>query len=261
MTEVDVTGIHPTAIIDPSATIGERVDIGPFSVIGANTKIGDGTIIGAGVGIDWTTIGPGCRVGANTVIGGDPQYDNWENTPSWVDIGANTRINELVIIHRSIYEGKSTSIGEECHIMSQTHIGHDCRFGRGVILTSLAGLSGHVEVGDWAVIGGAAVVHQFCRIGTMAMVGGMTRVVQDVAPFFTVVGNPASAHGLNSFAFKKRGIPKEERSGLKKAYKILVRSKLPLADALTKIESELPQIGAVAQLVEFIKLFKRGVTL
>ena len=261
MTDIDATGIHPTAIIDPSATIGEGVSVGPFSVIGAKATIGDGVVIGASVGIDWTILGAGCRVGSNTVLGGDPQYDAWEKAPSWVKIGANTRINELTVIHRSIYEGKSTTVGEGCHIMSQSHIGHDCKLGRGVIFSSLAGLSGHVEIGDFVVLGGAAVVHQFARIGTMAMVGGMTRVVQDVAPFFTVAGNPASAHGLNSYALKKWNIPKKERSDLKKAYKVLARSKLLLPEAMAKIESELPQTGAVTQLMEFLKQSKRGVTL
>lgn len=254
-------GIHPTAIVDSGATIGADVSIGPFTVIGPQVTIGDGATLGARVSLDWTRLGKNCYVGDNTVIGGDPQFLGWKNVPSWVEIGANTKINELVVINRSIYENKSTNIGEDCLIMSQSHIGHDCRLGRGVIFSSLAGLSGHVEIDDYAVIGGAAVVHQFIRIGAMTMVGGMTRVVQDVAPYFTVAGNPAAAHGLNVYALKQRKVPKEERSALKKAYRLLAKSKLPLPEAILRIEEEVSTKGAVAELVEFVKNTKKGLTL
>ncbi len=244
--------IHETALVDPSAKIGEGSVIGAHSVIGPNTEIGAGCHVDPGAQIQWTILGDNCRVGANSIVGGDPQIYNWKQTPSWVNIGSGSVINELTVISRSMYENGSTSIGEQCYIMAQSHVGHDCKLGAGVTVTTLAGLSGHVTVGDHAVIGGAVGIHQFVRIGTMAMVGGMTRLSQDVPPYFTVVGSPAKSHGLNNYALKKHNVSSESIKALKKAYRILVRSGLPVPAAVEQIEKDLALEGAVANLVEFV---------
>lgn len=253
--------IDELAAIHPAAQIGQDVAIGPFSVIGPNVTIGDGCVIGSGVNIDWTRMGHGCRVGPNTILGGDPQVVDWEPLESWLIIGSNVKINELATIHRSMYENGETTIGDNSYVMAQSHIGHDCKLAEGVVMTSLAGFSGHVEVGKHAVIGGGAVAHQHVRIGEMAMVGGLARIVQDVAPYFTVTGVPAEAVGLNSYALKKYNFSKADRANLKKAYKLLVRSKLPLSEAIERIEKEIPMEGATLALVEFVKNSKRGITL
>ena len=256
-----VTSIHETAIVDPAAEIGSDVTIGPCAVIGPNARIGDGSVIASGARVDWAKLGAGCRIGSNAVVGGDPQIYDWTPVDSWVEVGDGTLINELCAVHRSMRENGATVIGPGCYIMTQSHIGHDCRLGAEVTVTTLAGLSGHVEVDDYAVIGGAVGIHQFVRIGAMAMVGGMTRLVQDVAPYSMVAGSPAVSHGLNVYALRKRGVPAKERASLKKAYKILARSGLTLTEAVNRIENELPSEGAVAVLLEFVKTSKRGLTL
>jgi len=253
--------VHPTAIVSPKAQIGDGCVIGPFSIIGPEVTMGAGCVIGPRVSVEWSKIGANVNVGANSIVGGDPQIYNWKKVSSWVEIGDGAFINELTAVHRSMYEGKTTAIGSGSYIMTQTHIGHDCKIGKEVTMTTLAGLSGHVEVEDYAVIGGAAGVHQFVKIGTMAMVGGMARIVQDVPPYFTVAGNPAESHGLNLYALKKRGVGPKERQALKAAYHILARSNLPVTDAVKKIEDEMPVEGIIKVLVDFAKNSERGLTL
>ncbi|MBI5815240.1 MAG: acyl-ACP--UDP-N-acetylglucosamine O-acyltransferase [Nitrospinae bacterium] len=253
--------IHPTAIVDTKATIGEGCVIGPFTVIGPEVTLGAGCVIGPRVSLDWLRAGANVTIGANTLVGGDPQVYNWKNVPSWVEIGDGALINELTAIHRSMYEGKSTVIGAGCFVMTQVHIGHDCQLGKEITVTTLAGLSGHVSVDDYAVIGGGAGIHQFVRVGAMAMVGGMSRIVQDVPPYFTVAGNPAASFGLNAYALKKRGMSLKDRVSLKNAYHILARSNLPLTDAIAKIESQGVAEGPLKNVVEFAKSSERGLTL
>ena len=253
--------IHPTAIVDPRAQISPDVVIGPFSIIGPNVTLAKGCVIGERVSINWTRASEGVKVGANTIIGGDPQVYAWKSVPSWVEIGAGAFVNELTVVHRSMYEEGATVIGPECYVMTQTHIAHDCKMGREVTLTSFAGFAGHVEVGDFAVIGGATAIHQFARIGTMAMVGGMSRISQDVPPYFTVAGSPAQAYGLNVYALRKRGVKPAERLALKKAFHILARSGLPISEAARVIEETVEPSAPVKNLVEFARSSKRGLTL
>jgi len=253
--------IHPTAIVDPSAEIDHDVDIGPFCLIGPKVRIGEGCTIGAYTQINWTAMGKRCIVGSKVILGTDPQSYNWTPVDSWVTISDGTFINDCASVHRSMFEGKSTCIGESCYIMAQTHIGHDCVLGREVTVTTLAGLSGHVEVEDYSVIGGAVGVHQFVRIGKMAMVGGLSRIVQDVPPYFTVAGVPAVASGLNTYALRKYDMAPEQRKQLKTAYKTLVRSGLSVKNALAKIINEQPATGPVGDLVGFINKSSRGLTL
>lgn len=253
--------IHHTAIIDPNADISPDAVIGPFCVIGPNVTVADGCVVGERATVNWARIAEGVRIGANTIIGGDPQVYNWKNVPSWVEIGPGAFINELTAAHRSMYENGVTVIGPACYVMTQAHIGHDCRLGREVTVTTLAGLSGHVVVDDYAVIGGAVGIHQFTRIGTMAMIGGMGRIVQDVPPYFLVEGSPAKARGLNVHALKKRGVSPAERRALKKAFHILARSRLTVPEALSVIEQTVEPCAAVKNLVEFARGAKRGLTL
>ncbi|MDH5478498.1 MAG: acyl-ACP--UDP-N-acetylglucosamine O-acyltransferase [Nitrospinota bacterium] len=247
--------------IHPDAEIEEGVEIGPFCHIGPHVKIGAGCVIKPYAMLDWTKLAPGCVIGAKSVIGGDPQFLNWKNVESWVEVGEGTLINELTVVHRSIHKGQSTIIGANCFIMSQTHIGHDCVLGDEVTFSSLAGLSGHVRLGNRVVVGGGAVMHQFVRVGDMAMVGGASRIVQDVLPCFTVTGNPAQAHGLNTYALRKFKIGAEDRTNLKRAYKILVRSGLAIPSAAQKIEEEMGRDGLIGDLLEHIAKSERGLTL
>ncbi len=254
------TQTHSSAIIDPSSEIADDVKVGAYAVIGANVSIDAGSVIGTHAVIDNSVIGKNCFVGSHCVLGGDPQIYGWESVSSSVHIADNVVINELSVIHRSMYEGKTTRIGENCYVMAQSHIGHDCILGQGVTLTTLAGLSGHVQVGDYAVIGGSAGVHQFVRIGTMAMVAGMIKLVQDLPPYFLAEGSPARSRGLNSYALKKYGIHRDERLALKRAFRILT-SRLPIPAAALKIEKEIGKEGAVGEVLSFILDSKRGLTL
>lgn len=253
--------IHSTAIIDRKAEISATAEIGPFCVIGPNVTVAGNCRIGERVSMDWARLSDGVKIGGNTIIGGDPQVYNWKNVPSWVEIGSGAFVNELTAVHRSMYDGGVTVIGPGSYVMTQTHIGHDCRLGREVTVTTLAGLSGHVVVDDYAVIGGAVGIHQFTRIGSMAMIGGMSRISQDVPPYFLVEGSPARARGLNLYALKKRGVNPAERRALKKAFHILARSGLPVTEALRMIEETVEPLAPVKNLVEFSISSKRGLTL
>ncbi|MDH5509694.1 MAG: acyl-ACP--UDP-N-acetylglucosamine O-acyltransferase [Nitrospinota bacterium] len=258
---MNMSELPGSSFVHPDAQVGEGVVIGPFCHIGQNVIIGDKCVIKPYAMLDWAKISSGCVIGAKSIIGGDPQFLNWKSVESYVEVGEGTLINEMVTVHRSIYQGKSTIIGANCFIMSQTHIGHDCALGDEVTFSSLAGLSGHVEVGDRVVVGGAAVIHQFVRVGAMAMVGGASRIVQDVLPAFTVTGNLAQAHGLNTYALRKYGVPSQERISLKKAYKILVRSGLSIPEATRRIEEEIGRDGIIGRTLDFIANSKRGLTL
>lgn len=259
--KMTVTTIHETAIVDRLAELDNDVAVGPYSVIGPNVKIGAGSVIGSGVNLNWTTLGKGCQVGSNSVIGGDPQIYGWKQVESWVRIADDVIVREITVIHRSRYEGGATIIGPECYVMTQVHIGHDCKIEQGVTVSSLSAFGGHVDVGRFAVIGGSAGIHQFVRIGQMAMVGGMTRIVQDVAPYFLVSGIPAKANGLNVHALKKHKISADDKANLKKAYKHLVRSRLTKNEALEQIENDLPATKVLGSLVAFVKESTRGLTL
>lgn len=251
---------HPAAIIDSSAKIADDVTIGAYALIGANVSIDAGSVIGSHTVIDNSVIGKNCFVGAHCVLGGDPQVHGWESLDSSIHIADNVTINELCVIHRSMYEGGATRIGVESYIMAQTHIGHDCVLGKGVTLTTLAGLSGHVHIDDYAVIGGSAGVHQFVRVGKMAMVAGMIKLVQDLPPYFLAEGSPPTSRGLNSYALKKYSVHRDERTALKRAFRIL-KSHLPVPVAVSRIENELGDEGAVGELLSFIQKSERGLTL
>ena len=250
--------IHPTAIVDPNAKLGDGVEVGPFVTIGPNAEIGAGSVISAYAMVNWTLIGKNSKVGAKSIIGGDPQIYEWQKCPSWVKIGDGVTINELTAIHRSMYEGKSTTIGDGCYIMTQVHVGHDCQLGKEVTLTTFSGLSGHVEIDDYAVIGGATGIHQFVRIGSMSMVGGMSKVIKYVLPFFTVTGNPCMPHGLNTLALKKRGVSIQERKEIKEAYKIIVREGLTSKAALEKLTAKGLTSPAASKIISFMKSSRRG---
>jgi len=252
--------IHPTAIVHPKANIGDDVEIGPFSIIGENIIINRGTKIGAHVTLNgWTTIGKNCVIHMGCVIGHEPQIKNYEEKESYVIIGDNNIIREYVTIHRGWKEKEKTIIGNDNYIMANAHIAHNCEVGSGVIITNYAALTGHVVVEDKAVISGFVGIHQFCRIGTYAMVGGFLKIVQDVPPYMLVDGTPAIVYGINAVGLRRAGFAKEIRTNLKTAYKILYRSGLNTSQALEKIEKELPTSQEITYLINFIKESKRGI--
>lgn len=252
--------IHETAVIHPNARIGKEVEIGPYVVIGENVLIGDGTKISAHVVIDgWTSIGKHCVLFPGVSIGAEPQDLKFNDEKSYVFIGDHTKIREFATVNRATGEGEETRIGSNCLLMAYTHVAHNCIVGNHVIMSNAATLAGHVVVEDRAVIGGLAGVHQFVKIGRNAMVGGASKVVQDVPPFVIVDGHPARVAGLNNVGISRAGVSDIGRRNLKKAYRILFRSGLSLAQAVAVMEQELESCEEIEHLLRFLRNAERGI--
>lgn len=207
-----VAYIHPTAVIHPHAKIGKNVQIGPYAVIDENVEIGDGTkIMPHAVITGWTGIGQDCIVYPGAVIGSEPQDLKFKGEKSYTFIGNRTTIRECATIHRGCGEESETRIGNDCLLMAYTHVAHNCNVGNNVIMANSAMIAGHVVVEDKVVIGGITGVHQFVRIGRNAMIGGASKLVQDVVPYTIVDGHPAKVSGLNNVGISRAGISIESR--------------------------------------------------
>ena len=249
--------IHQTAIIEEGAVIGKNVTIGPYAVISHDTELGDGCVVGPHVVIHpYTYIGKDCRFFPGASIGGEPQDLKFEGEHSATVIGDRCTFRECCTVSRATGEGNETRLGNDILMMAYTHVAHNCIVGNNVIMSNVATLAGHVVVEDRAVIGGLAAVHQFCR---NAMVGGMSRISQDVPPFMLVSGDPAFVAGLNSVGLARAGMPLEIRSQLKKAFRILYRSGLPLEQAVETMEQELDSNEPVEHLMRFLRNVERGI--
>jgi len=252
--------IHPTAIVHGDAKIDPTVEIGPFAVINSDVEVGPGCKIGAYVFLNHVVMGENNKIGGHTLIGGDPQMLVWKDTPTKVRIGRNNDIRELVTIHRSKTENSETVIGDGNFLLANTHIGHDCIIGNNTIITTFAGLSGHVTVQDGAIIGGMAGIHQFVRIGEMAMIGGMARIVQDVAPFMLAEGSPADIRNFNVVGLKRKGYNEKARANIKEAFKILFKSKLSLKSSREKLAEISDESGEMKKILDFVNSTQRGLT-
>lgn len=254
------SGIHPTAIIHPSAVLGKDVSVGPYAVIDENTEIGDGCVIGAQVTIHpYTKIGKNCRFFPGCSIGAVPQDLKFVGEKTYTIIGDGGSFRECCTVNRAVGEGNETRIGNNILMMAYTHVAHNCIVSNNVIMSNVATLAGHVIVEDRAVIGGLSAVHQFCKIGRNAMIGGMARCNQDVPPFMICAGDPAFVSGLNSVGLSRAGMPVEERSELKKAFRILYRSGLPLQEAISTMEQELNSSEPIEHLLRFLRNVERGI--
>jgi UDP-N-acetylglucosamine acyltransferase len=246
--------IHPTAVVEPSAELAEGVEIGPYAIIGADVAIGEGTRVGPHVIVEGrTVIGRNCALHIGAALGGAPQDRKYGGEPTSLIIGDDNEIREYVTIHRGSGEGAETVIGDGNLLMAYSHIGHNCRIGSHIMLTNYAGISGHVIIEDRAGIGGMVGVHQFVRIGRLAMVGGYSKVAQDVPPFMLVDGRPARPIGLNVLGLRRAGVPPETRDSLKRAFRLLYRSNLNLSQALDRIVAEIQDSEYLGYLVEFMR--------
>jgi len=254
--------IHETAIINSSAEIDSNVDIGAYSIIGDNVFIGSGTVIGPHVVIDpFVTIGRNCRIFQYAAIGAVPQSLKFEGEKTYVKIGNGTIIREFVTIHRGTgFGGGITEVGEENFLMAYTHIAHDCRVGRKVVMANNATLAGHITIGDHATIGGLVAVHQFVKIGEYAFVGGKSAVVKDVPPYVIAAGDRAELHGLNSVGLKRHGFSPTTLSLRKKTYRIIFRIGLTTNEAIERVKAEVEQVPEVVNFIDFIRSSQRGVT-
>lgn len=254
--------IHPTALVDPKAEIGENVEIGPYSVIEKRVSIGAGTKVGPHVVVrEGTQIGKGCQIYQFSSIGEAPQALAYRGEPTLLQIGDHNIIREYVTLHRgSVKGGGKTVLGNENFIMAYSHIAHDCQVGNHVVMANGATLGGHILIEDHAIIGGLAAIHQFCRIGTHAMVSGLTGVSQDIPPYTMAAGDRAKLYGLNSVGLKRHQFSEQEIKALKKAYRIIFRSGLPLVKAMKAVEEDdIFELPRVQHLLQFIQHSKRGI--
>ncbi len=253
--------IHPTAIVHPRAEIGPGVKIGPYSVVGENVQIGRDTVLESHVVVEgWTKIGERCRLFPFVSLGAVPQAIRYRGEPSRVTMGDENVVREFVTINRGTAEGGGeTVLGKGNFIMAYSHIAHDCQIGNQVIMANNSTLAGHIQVEDFAIVGGLVAIHQFVRVGCYAIIGGASAVPQDVPPYMVAAGNRARLFGLNNVGLRRHKFSASTLSALKQAYRILFRSHLPLPKALEKVGKEVPQIPEVIHLVEFMKKSKRGI--
>ena len=249
--------IHPTAVVHPQSAIGANVTVGPYVVIEAETEIGEGCEIRAHAVIRrFTSLGPGNSVYEGAVLGGDPQDLGFVDCRSFLRIGSNNRIRENVTMHRGTSPDSATTIGSNCFIMANAHIAHNCNLEDDVIIANNVALAGHVDIEERVFISGGVVVHQFCRIGRLAMIGGNSKIVQDCLPFVITDGVPGSARGLNVVGLRRASFKSDDLASLKQAYRVLLRSGLSLNEALAKLA--LLDDPLVAHLVGFVRQSTRG---
>src|SRR5438270_5023909 len=221
--------IHPTAVVHPSVELDPGVSIGPYCVVGPHVHIGRDTTLEPHVTIQpWTTIGRECRISPQAVLGGPPQDTKFGGERSYLIVRDRTIVREALTIHRATGEDQVTRVGSDCMIMAYCHIGHKCVIGDGVIMANQVGIAGHVVVEDQVIFGGMIGVHQYVSIGRLAMLGGFSKVVQDVLRFMMADGRPAEVVQLNWRGLRRAGISPRVRSGLKQAYRLLYRSNLNL---------------------------------
>lgn len=253
--------IHPTAIIDAKAQVGADCEIGPYCVIGPNVVLGQGCKLHSHVVIDGhTTLGRANEIYPFACIGLKTQDLKWKGGVARTQIGDDNTIREYVTIHSATGDGETTVVGSRNHILAYCHLAHNVTLGDHVIMSNVATLAGHVEVEDYAVIGGLAAVHQFCRIGRMAIIGGCSKVVQDVPPYMLADGNPAVTRTINKVGMERNGVSPEAQAALKQAYKILFREGLTIPNALARIQAELPPLPELEHLAQFIRRSERGIS-
>ena len=256
-----MTRVHPTAIVAASAELAADVVIGPYTVVGAGTRIGAGTSIGAHVVIaDRTSIGRDNRVFQFASVGEIPQDRKYTGDPTRTVIGDGNVIREFVTIHAGTAQDKGvTTIGDGNWLLAYSHIAHDCVIGNGTTFSNNAQLAGHVVIDDYAVLGGFVGVHQFCRVGTHAMLAAGSIVLQDVPPYVTVSGSPAAPRGTNSEGLRRRGFSSDDIAAIKRAYKTLYRKGLALDAARAEIVAAAATVPALLALTAFLETPGRGI--
>lgn len=251
--------LHPTAIVDPGAQLAAAGEIGPYCVIGPDVVLGDGCRLHAHVVLEGPTV-LGCdnEIFPFASIGQKTQDLKWKGGTTHLRIGDHNTFREHVTIHRATKDGDATVVGSHNHILAYAHIAHDVQLGNHVIMSNVATLAGHVLVEDHAIVGGLAAVHQFCRIGRMAIIGGCSKVVQDVPPFMLADGNPAVTRTINKVGMERAGLSDEVQAALRQAHKLLFRDTLTVTKALERMESDLPPLAEVRHLIAFVRASERG---
>lgn len=270
--------IHPTAVVHPEAKLGLDVTIGPHAVVDAGVQVGNGCLIGPGAVLQGgVALGDDCRLGPSVMItgntsigrgnrffhgasiGNEPQDLKFRGELSYLEIGDDNVFREYCTVHMASGEGGKTRIGNRNLLMAYVHIAHNCVIGDQVVIANAVNIAGHVEVENFATIGGMTPVHQFVRIGAYSMVGGGSRLPQDVPPFIRVAGNPVEVCGINSIGLKRRNFSDDELLNIKLAYRLLYRSGLNVRQALERITSECRLTRNIEDLMAFIRRSERGI--
>ncbi|MDZ4742252.1 MAG: acyl-ACP--UDP-N-acetylglucosamine O-acyltransferase [Verrucomicrobiota bacterium] len=253
--------IHPTAIIDPKAVIADGVEIGPYCIIRGEVSIGTGTKLSSHVVIEGPTkIGQRNLFYDFATIGNKSQDLKYTGEPTYCEIGDDNTFREFVTVHRGTAPQEKTIVGSRNLLLANVHIAHNCELGNEIIISNLGSMAGHVIVEDRCVIGGMAAIHQFSRIGTMSMIGGCAKVVQDVPPYMLVDGAPAEVRTPNKIGLERRGVSAESINALKNAYRILFRQRdKTQSEALEMIENQCEQTTEIKHLLSFIRNSKRGI--
>jgi UDP-N-acetylglucosamine acyltransferase len=253
--------VHPSALVDPGADLAPDVVVGPFCVVGPGVRLGAGTVLHAHVVVEGpTTIGEQNRFFPFACVGMEPQDLKFRGEPTTLEIGDRNTVRENVTVHRgTVGGGGATRIGSDNLLMAGTHVAHDCRVGSHVIFANAATLAGHVTVEDGATIGAFSGVHQFCRVGRQAYIGGYSVLTQDAAPYVLTVGNRARAFGINVIGLERKGVPPATIQALKQAYRLLFRAHLPQEEALERVRAEIGEVEEVRVLAAFIAGSERGV--
>lgn len=253
--------IHPTAVVHPGAQLGPDCEVGPYCILGEHVVLGKGCRLHAHVVIDGhTTLGDGNEIYPFACLGLKTQDLKWKGGVTRTRIGHRNTFREYVTVHSATSDGGETVVGSDNNLLAYTHVAHDVQMGDRIIMSNVATLAGHVVVEDGAIVGGLAAVHQFCRIGRLSIIGGCSKVVQDVPPFMMVDGNPGQTRTINKVGLERHGVSEEAQSALKQAYKMIFRSGLTMPNALARIEAELPPLPEVLHLVEFARRSERGLS-
>lgn len=252
--------IHPTAIIDPAASLHADVSVGPYAIIGAGVRIGAGSSVGAHAVLEGpTTIGLNNRIHAHAAVGGAPQDKKYADEPTELIIGDGNTIREFTTINRGTLQGGGvTRIGDDNWIMAYVHIAHDCVIGDHTILANSVALAGHVTIEDWAILGGYSLIHQFCKIGAHAFTGMGTKINCDVPPYVVVGSEMSVPRGINTEGLKRRGFSTEQIAAIRRAYRTLYMSGLPLAEARERLAEQAQNAEEVRRFVEFIDRSERS---
>jgi len=255
-----MTHIHPSSVIDPTAILHDGVEIGPFCHIGPQVEIGTGTRLLGHVSIAGPTkIGEGNLFYPHCSIGQRSQDLKYTAEPTYLEIGNHNSFREFCTVHRGTLPGTKTLVGSHGNFLAYSHIAHDCTVGDHVIFSNNGTLAGHVIVEEHAIIGGLSGVHQFCRIGRHSIVGGCTKIVQDVPPYMIADGNPAEVRGVNQVGLERRGFPPEATRALREAYRLLYRSNQNVKQACEKIAADHSGPDPIAHLLAFIESSQRGI--
>jgi UDP-N-acetylglucosamine acyltransferase len=250
-----VTAIHPSAVVESGATLGEGVEIGPFCHVGAKVRLGDGVKLISHVAVAGdTTIGPRTRVFPFASIGHEPQDLKYRGEPTTLSIGADCLIREGVTMNPGTAGGGGeTVVGDGCVLLASAHVAHDCRLGQGVILSNNVMLAGHCRVGDYAILSGGSAVHQFVRIGAYAFLGGLTGVGEDLIPFGLAIGNRGWLAGLNVVGMKRRGFTLEQVHSVRRAYRQLFSGEGTLKERIAQVAEDFADDTATQQIVAFLR--------